>query len=333
MLGWGVFSASASCSRMLHTPGVCEKNGLVQTVRIGIFSTTHQTSATKIEFTLLSLACLVSSTKVAVSSKKIAVERHKLLLDAYGKEVLKTTSGKRVYFYPTSKCSILTRKSPRKKSDTVDVTIATVAVQPKADASSTVPKKLAVKRRLDYIEDVSTKIISNFRVLDSNSVDGRESGDESDYKKIKAASTHKENFAMSDKEGKIAVEKELVSGRDAVEPTDSIFKDIIIEELKKVLRDNSFHIVGNSRRLSSFEVWTPSSPQLANAQRVGRGFYERVFRFLLVSKTNRVLEEKVIEHYNTIASQEVEKIELCDKMESLEKEQPIVVEKGIMLTV
>ncbi|KAK4017823.1 hypothetical protein OUZ56_033669 [Daphnia magna] len=304
MLGWGVFSASASCSRMLHTPGVCEKNGLVQTVRIGIFSTTHQTSATKIEFTLLSLACLVSSTKVAVSSKKIAVERHKLLLDAYGKEVLKTTSGKRVYFYPTSKCSILTRKSPRKKSDTVDVTIATVAVQPKADASSTVPKKLAVK------EDWTTLKM-----------------------KIKAASTHKENFAMSDKEGKIAVEKELVSGRDAVEPTDSIFKDIIIEELKKVLRDNSFHIVGNSRRLSSFEVWTPSSPQLANAQRVGRGFYERVFRFLLVSKTNRVLEEKVIEHYNTIASQEVEKIELCDKMESLEKEQPIVVEKGIMLTV
>lgn len=44
---------------------------------------------------------------------------------------------------------------------------------------------------------------------------------------------------------------------------------------------------------------------------------------------NRVLEEKVTD-YNTIASKEFENIELREKIEGLEKEEPIVLVRGII---
>ena len=43
---------------------------------------------------------------------------------------------------------------------------------------------------------------------------------------------------------------------------------------------------------------------------------------------NRDLEEKVTDYYNTIASKELEIIELREKIEGLEKEEPIVLVRG-----
>ena len=43
---------------------------------------------------------------------------------------------------------------------------------------------------------------------------------------------------------------------------------------------------------------------------------------------NRDLEEKVTDNYNTIASKELEIIELREKIEGLEKEEPIVLVRG-----
>jgi len=47
-------------------------------------------------------------------------------------------------------------------------------------------------------------------------------------------------------------------------------------------------------------------------------------------ENNRVLEEKVTDYYNTIASKEFENIELREKIEGLEKEDPIVLVRGII---
>jgi hypothetical protein len=47
-------------------------------------------------------------------------------------------------------------------------------------------------------------------------------------------------------------------------------------------------------------------------------------------ENNRVLEEKVTDYYNAIASKEFENIELREKIEGLEKEDPIVLVRGII---
>ena len=116
------------------------------------------------------------------SSKEISAERNKLLLELHGKELLKTTVGKRTYSYPTSKCPTpWIRKSPRKsvnvpsvqqskevyavKQKTVPVkSKSTSLAKPKAAVPSTVPlqqkaseslvpaEKQGVKRKLQYHE-------------------------------------------------------------------------------------------------------------------------------------------------------------------------------------
>jgi GH43 family beta-xylosidase len=45
---------------------------------------------------------------------------------------------------------------------------------------------------------------------------------------------------------------------------------------------------------------------------------------------NRVLDQKVTDYYNTIASKEFENIELREKIEGLKKEEPIVLARGII---
>ena len=87
------------------------------------------------------------------SSKEISAERNKLLLELHGKELLKTTVGKRAYSYPTLKCPTPgIRKSPRKfvnvqqskedsavKQKTVPVkSKSTSLAKPKAAVSGTV---------------------------------------------------------------------------------------------------------------------------------------------------------------------------------------------------
>ncbi|EFX78727.1 hypothetical protein DAPPUDRAFT_320217 [Daphnia pulex] len=97
------------------------------------------------------------------SSKEISAERNKLLLELHGKELLKTTVGKRAYHPSNIKVSH-TRNKEKSKKKTVPVkSKSTSLTKPKAAVPSAVPfqqkaieslvpEKQGVKRKLEYPE-------------------------------------------------------------------------------------------------------------------------------------------------------------------------------------
>jgi hypothetical protein len=75
------------------------------------------------------------------SSKEISAERNKLLLELHGKELLKTTVGKRAYSYPTLKCPTPgIRKIPRKS-------VNVPSVQQSKEVSAVKQKTVPVKSK------------------------------------------------------------------------------------------------------------------------------------------------------------------------------------------